>query len=229
MRDILVHLLVKLGLYKPVVNIINRLSFVMQARRMRRDGLNMLEAADKAMSSLGLQAFLTYGALLGAYRNHGFISYDPDIDLGIIELQNSDLLHNTMEKAGFHLQRQIIMAETNKVVEETYIYRKLHLDLFYYIQEGNDLYSVIQHKHESKEWKEANATDGFPCERSYVPMSNFERKEFLGLQIYMPVKTDEWLRAMYSDSYMTPIKNWNDKDYPTRRVYTNERSYRKLF
>ena len=44
----------------------------------------------------------------------------------------------------------------------------------------------------------------------------------------MPVKTDEWLRAIYSDSYMTPIKNWNAKDYKTRIVHTTDRSYRRF-
>ncbi|MCQ2347539.1 MAG: LicD family protein [Paludibacteraceae bacterium] len=229
MRDLVVKILVRIGLYKPIVDIINRAKFEVQARRMKRDGLTMLSAADKVFSEMGIKAFLTYGALLGAYRDHGFISYDPDIDLGILETEVPTNLHEKMEQAGFHLYRQNVMAETKQVVEETYIYKNLHLDIFYYIQEGQDLYSVIQRKHETKEWKEANATDGFPCDRSYVPACEFERREFLGLQIWMPVDTDGWLRAIYSDSYMTPIKNWNAQDgYVTRIIHTEERSYRRL-
>ena len=229
MRDLVVKILVSIGLYKPMVEMINRVKFEVQAHRMKRDGLTMLAAADKVLSEMGVKAFLTYGALLGAYRDHGFISYDPDIDLGILEKEVPTDLHTKMEQAGFHLYRQNVMAGTEQVVEETYIYKNLHLDIFYYIQEGQDLYSVIQRKHETKEWKEANATDGFPCDRSYVPACEFERREFLGLQIWMPVDTDGWLRAIYSDSYMTPIKNWNAKDgYITRIIHTQERSYRRL-
>lgn len=229
MRDLVVKILVRIGLYKSIVDIINRAKFEVQARRMKRDGLTMLSAADKVFSEMGIKAFLTYGALLGAYRDHGFISYDPDIDIGILETEVPTNLHEKMEQAGFHLYRQNVMAETKQVVEETYIYKNLHLDIFYYIQEGQDLYSVIQRKHETKEWKEANATDGFPCDRSYVPACEFERREFLGLQIWMPVDTDGWLRAIYSDSYMTPIKNWNAQDgYVTRIIHTEERSYRRL-
>ena len=106
--------------------------------------------------------------------------------------------------------------------------KKLHLDIFYYFQEGDDYYSIIARKHETKEWKEANATDGFPCDRSYVPMCDFQKQNFLGIQVYMPTKTDEWLRSIYSDSYMTPIKNWNAKDYKTRIVPSEERSYRRI-
>ena len=229
MRDLVVKICVKLGIYRPIVEIINRIKFEVQARRMKRNGLVMLAAADKVFSEMGVKAFLTYGALLGAYRDHGFISYDPDIDLGIVAEDVPETMHQVMAKAGFLLYRQNVLAESKQVVEETYIYNKLHLDIFYYFREGNDFYSVIQRKHETKEWKEANATDGFPCDRSYVPACEFERREFLGLQIWMPVDTDGWLRAIYSDSYMTPIKNWNAKDgYITRIIHTQERSYRRL-
>lgn len=229
MRDFIVKITLKLGIYQQIVELINRVKFNVQARRMRNSGLQMLREADIVLSQLGLKPFLTYGALLGAYREHGFISYDPDIDLGILAEDIPDNLHQKMAEAGFVLYKQGVLADRKTVFEETYIYKKLHLDIFYYFRDGDDLYSIIARRHETKEWKEANATDGFPCDRSYVPASDFERREFLGLQIYMPVKTDEWLRAIYSDSYMTPIKNWEAKDYHTRIVHTANRAYRKYF
>lgn len=229
MRDLIVKIFVKLGLYKPTVELINRVKFEIQARRMRQSGLEMLAAADKAFSSMHVRAFLTYGALLGAFRDHGFISYDPDIDLGILESEAPSDLAAQMAKHGFTLVRENYIGATGQVVEQTYLYKKLHLDIFFYIAEGSDFYSVIQRKHETKEWKEANATDGFPCDRSYVPACDFERRDFLGLKIYMPVDTDGWLRAIYSDSYMTPIKNWTKEGYVTRIIHTQERSYRRLF
>jgi phosphorylcholine metabolism protein LicD len=225
MRDLLVKIALRLGIYQQLVEYINRLKFEVQARRMRRNGLQMLAAAQEALDNMHVRAFLTYGALLGAYRDKGFISYDPDIDLGILAQEIPADLHERMAYAGFKLYKQGVLAN-GQVFEETYIYNKLHLDIFYYFQEGNDYYSIIARKHESKEWKEANATDGFPCDRSYVPACDFEKREFLGLQVYMPIDTDGWLRAIYSDSYMTPIKNWNAKDYKTRIVHTDERSFR---
>lgn len=229
MRDFIVKITLKLGIYQQIVELINRVKFNVQARRMRNSGLQMLREADIVLSQLGLKPFLTYGALLGAYREHGFISYDPDIDLGILAEDIPNNLHQKMAEAGFVLYKQGVLADRKTVFEETYIYKKLHLDIFYYFRDGDDLYSIIARRHETKEWKEANATDGFPCDRSYVPASDFERREFLGLQIYMPVKTDEWLRAIYSDSYMTPIKNWDAKNYKTRIVHTADRAYRKYF
>lgn len=229
MRDFLVKIALKLGVYKHIVEYINRIKFEIQARRMRKNGLEMLDAANHAFASMNIRAFLTYGALLGAYRDKGFISYDPDIDLGVLASEIPSDLHERMAKSGFVLYRQNVLADSGQVFEETYVYKKLHLDIFYYFQEGNDYYSIIARKHETKEWKEANATDGFPCDRSYVPVSDFELQDFLGLKVYMPTKTDEWLRDIYSDSYMTPIKNWSAKDYKTRIIHTEERSYRRFY
>lgn len=227
MRDLVVKIALKLGIYQWIVERINRVKFEVQARKMKRNGLEMLCEADKAFTELGVKAFLTYGCLLGAYRDHGFISYDPDIDLGILAEDIPDNLNEHLAKHGFHVYRQIVLADRKTIAETTYVYKGLHLDVFHYYREGDDFYSIIQRKHETKEWKEANATDGFPCDRSYVPACAFERRDFLGMQTWMPVDTDGWLRAIYSDSYMTPIKNWNAADgYVTRIVKTTDRSYR---
>ena len=228
MRDFIVKILLKLGLYKKVVELINRVKFERQARLMRKSGLAMLEAADRAFSEVGVEAFLTYGCLLGAFREHGFISYDPDIDLGVLADSLPENIHAHMQKHGFIPYRQIVLADGKTIAETTYTYEGLHLDVFYYYREGNDLYSIIQRKHETKEWKEANATDGFPCDRSYVPYCPMERRDFLGLKVFMPVDTDGWLRAIYSDSYMTPVKNWTKEGYITRIIHTEERSYRRF-
>lgn len=229
MRDLLAKLTVRLGLYKPIVECINYFKAEVNSRRIQKQGIEMLAAVTQVFEDINVTAFLTYGVLLGAYRDKGFISYDPDIDLGVLYDELPIDLHEKMADAGFQLHHQAYFKESNTVFEETYIYKKLHLDIFYYFKEGNDYYSVIARKHESKEWKEANATDGFPCDRSYVPICEFEKRDFKGIQIYMPTDTDGWLRAIYSDSYMTPIKNWNAKDYKTRIIHTTERSHRKTF
>ncbi len=229
LRDIVVRILARLGLYKPTVNLINHYKEARQARLMKKNGLEMLREADKALSKANVRGFLSFGTLLGAYRDHNFISYDPDIDLGILAEEATEEMHESLKQAGFRLLRQNYMSSNGQVVEETYEYRGLHLDIFFYYRKGNDFYTVIQRHHESKEWKEANITDGFPADCSYVPLCGFSRHDFLGLNIYMPDDTDGWLRAIYSDTYMTPIKNWNAEEHKTRTVRMKERSYRRYF
>lgn len=229
MRDFIVKILLRLGLYRPMIAFINQIKFKQQVRKMRKNGLEMLQMADQAFTSMGVQAFLTFGTLLGAYRDKGFIAYDPDVDLGVIDGNLPKNMYEVMAKHGFQLCKQNIISETNQVIEDTYIYKGIHLDVFHYFEEGGDYYTLVAQLHEKKDWKEANATDGFPCEKVSVVKTEFQRQNFMNIEVYMPIKTHEWLVDMYSESYMTPIKNWSEDDHKTRRSKSTERSYRKLY
>lgn len=229
MRDFIVKILLRLGLYRPMIAFINQIKFKQQVRKMRKNGLEMLQMADQAFTSMGVQAFLTFGTLLGAYRDKGFIAYDPDVDLGVIDGNLPKNMYEVMAKHGFQLCKQNIISETNQVIEDTYIYKGIHLDVFHYFEEEDDYYTLVAQLHETKDWKEANATDGFPCEKVSVVKTEFQRQNFMNIEVYMPIKTHEWLVDMYSESYMTPIKNWSEDDHKTRRSKSTERSYRKLY
>lgn len=229
MRDFIVKILLRLGLYRPMIAFINQIKFKQQVRKMRKNGLEMLQMADQAFTSMGVQAFLTFGTLLGAYRDKGFIAYDPDVDLGVIDGNLPKNMYEVMAKHGFQLCKQNIISEKNQVIEDTYIYKGIHLDVFHYFEEEDDYYTLVAQLHETKDWKEANATDGFPCEKVSVVKTEFQRQNFMNIDVYMPIKTHEWLVDMYSESYMTPIKNWSEDDHKTRRSKSTERSYRKLY
>ena len=229
MRDFLVKILLICGLYRPMIKIINQIKFKQQVRKMRKNGLEMLSMADKAFNSMGVKAFLSFGTLLGAYRDKGFIAYDPDVDLGVLDANLPENMIEVMAKYGFQLHKQNHIPSTGKVIEDTYIYKGIHLDVFHYFEEDNDYYTLVAQLHETKDWKEANDTDGFPCEKVSVIKTDFHRQPFMGIEVYMPIKTHEWLVDMYSETYMTPIKNWSEAEYKTRRTKSTERSYRKLY
>ena len=188
-----------------------------------------MREANAACEEANVVMFPAFGTLLGALREHGFISYDYDLDVGVSPNVMPEMIHETMQRHGFILTRQTYIPEVgNKVTEETYCRKNVGLDVFYYFSEEEDWYAYCPRKHEYKDWKEANVTDGFPVARSYVPNSEFEKIDFLGISINVPKKAHEWLKDIYSESYMTPIKNWNAKDYKTRIVPTKERCYRKI-
>lgn len=229
MRDFLVKILLICGLYRPMIKIINQIKFKQQVRKMRKNGLEMLSMADKAFNSMGVKAFLSFGTLLGAYRDKSFIAYDPDVDLGVLDANLPENMIEVMAKYGFHLHKQNFIQTTGKVIEDTYIYKGIHLDVFHYFEENNDFYTLVAQLHETKDWKEANANDGFPCEKVPVVKTDFHRQPFMGIEVYMPINTHEWLVDMYSETYMTPIKNWSEEGHKTRRTKSTERSYRKLY
>ena len=229
MRDFIVKILVKLRLYRPAVELLNRIKQFFQARRVRKLGLETLHEADIAFSEAGLIMFPAFGTLLGAWRDHGFISYDFDLDVGVMAKDNLKL-HDIMKQHGFVLAKQTYINQQQEqiVTEETYYYKGVGIDVFYYFEDGDDWFAYCPRKHEYKDWKEANATDGFPVARSYVPKTEFIPYDFYDIKLHIPEKTDQWLRDIYSDSYMTPIKNWKAEDYETRILPTKERCYRRI-
>ena len=231
MRDFVVKILVKMGLYKTAVKYINYVKQYFQARSVKKYGLETLCEADAALTEAGHQMFLIFGTLLGAVREKGFIPFDYDLDVAIVADGPTEEIHRAMRAHNFRMTRQtyIRTEEGDMITEETYRYKGVGIDLYFFFEDGPDWYGYGPRKHEYKEWKEANATDGFPIIRAYVPKSKFSRQDFLGYQFFMPVDTDAWCRALYSDSYMTPIKNWNSTDYKTRNVNKGERCYRRDF
>lgn len=231
MRDFVVEILVKLHLYLPVVNLINRMKFRKMSKLVNEFGLKTLSEMDEAFSSIGVKMCLMYGTLLGAYRNHDFISYDPDIDVSVLADSLPSNYSEILQKHGFKLLKQNYFKKNGQVIEERYERNGIGIDVFMMFSSTDGTFKIYcPRKHEFKEWKEANATDGFPTECQIVDQCDFERQPFLGKTFYFPVKTHEWLTDMYSENYMTPIKNYDDTDPKRRVIFPVEyRAYRRYF
>ena len=83
-REKLVNLSQRIGLYQQAVKIDTALRNRRLKRDFRRHGLEALVQADRALRSAGSFVFLDFGTLLGAYRDKAFIPYDFDLDVGIL-------------------------------------------------------------------------------------------------------------------------------------------------
>lgn len=227
MRDLLVKISMKLGLYKTLVKVGTKFRNKKMAKAFHKYGLETLMLADKIMRSHNAQMFLDYGTLLGAYRDKNFIAHDFDLDVGVLSSQRPDDIVEIMAKYGFSHKREFYVKETGRITEDQFEYKGVQIDFFYYFDRGDDIYCYLANAHETKEWKEANRTDGFPCMLFPCPKMNFVEKEFLGKMVYMPEDTDTWLRKLYGDNYMTPIKDWSDQNRKSYAEMHNERLYRR--
>lgn len=231
MRDLIVKILVKLHLYHFSVNVINRMKSKKMSKYVNKYGLATLCEMDEAFSSVGVKMCLMYGTLLGGYREHGFISYDPDIDVAVRADSLPENYSDVLKKHGFDLIKQNFFKENGQVIEECYRRNGISIDVFMMFPSDDGTIKIYSpRKHEYKEWKEANATDGFPTECQTVDQCDFERQPFMDKSFYFPVKINEWLTDMYSENYMTPIKNYDDTDPKRRVIFPVEyRAYRRYF
>ncbi len=228
-RKYLVYLSRKLGLYQWAV----KQDTLRRERKLKKAfdkyGLEALQQADKAFRSEGSFIFPTFGTLLGAYREKGFIPHDNDLDVGFLYERQPHDVPGLLSKFGFCHIKQYYIKENNKVIEDVYSYKGVQIDFFTYFTTDKDMYCYISRRHEHKDWRKANETDGFPTDLSWVTKSEFSEHHFLGLTLYMPAQTHQWLEEIFGVSFMTPIKNWNAKNHTTRIKHHTERAYRKYF
>ncbi|MCS2220388.1 LicD family protein [Bacteroides thetaiotaomicron] len=55
----------------------------------------------QAMNEVGIPYWLEFGTLLGAVREHSFISHDFDLDVGLFKEDYSDIIREVLKKIWF--------------------------------------------------------------------------------------------------------------------------------
>lgn len=228
MRELIVKIATRIGLYNCLMKLDNKIETRRQNRAFLKYGLEALREAVAATDECGGHLFLAFGSLLGAYREKGFIPFDYDLDTGLLATERSDAMVSAMRRHGFTLMRQYYIKSTDRICEDKYDYKGVHIDVHYFYPEAEgNLFCDLCLPHESKPWREANATDGFPTIIRTVPNSTFSKQDFLGIQVYWPDKVEEWLRTLYGDHFMTPDPKWTMGDHKKRSQSNGERMYRR--
>lgn len=228
MRELVVKIAEFFGLYEFLMKIGNRIEKKRQNKAFAKYGLDALREAVMAAEESGGRLFLAFGSLLGAYREKGFIPFDFDLDTGMMAEERTEDLYAAMLRHGFTMVRQYYIKETGRVCEDKFNYKGVSIDIHYFYHNGNgELFCELCLPHESKPWREANKTDGFPALVRTLCDSSLSRHDFLGVSVFLPDRTEDWLRTLYGPDFMTPNPKWSMDDHKKRSVISEERMYRR--
>lgn len=230
MRDLIVKIALKLGIYKKLVDIDTFFIDRRKSKNFKKYGEEAYIKMDDVCRSLGVQLLPIFGTQLGFIRENGFIPYDNDIDTAIVYNQRPDNLIEALEENGFILETVYYIKGEDKNLIEQYSYKGVHVDIFYLFDYSEeDYFCYIVERHETLNWKEANRTNGFPCHLRPFKKGRIVEKVIFNHKFFIPEKSDEWLRDIYGDSYMTPIKNFVLKEFTDRYIFSDIRLYRKQY
>lgn len=184
--------------------------------------LKVKEALDKN----NITFWLDFGTLLGAVREKDFIKHDLDMDLGILYENDID---KKVEKALGEAEIKKIHEFTldGQIVEQTYEYKGLTFDIFYYSKNEDIMwcYSFSPNEDKTRRIIEKDKTIiyGYDGIKLFVKTRGVEPIMFKGIEYNAPEDPNGYLVENYGKSYMIPNKDWNYMDDPTNRENLEDR------
>lgn len=192
----------------------------------------LLELTDDKLRNAGIDYWLTYGTLLGAYRDHDFIAHDYDIDIALY-WEDRNKIKDLMLAAGMKLKYEVHFGdwENPENIEYRFEYKNTFIDF--------DFYKVSGNMATTSNPSFLPGTNPVPGKKFLVitedlvsPFTGLAEIEFLGRKYKVPANTEEFIIANYGKDYRTPIKNFNYKEHATNiREYTldEKKSYMLVY
>ena len=204
-------------LFRTIYHKILSLRVKNRRKKFHRYSLDALEAFNRCMEENGFTYTLAFGTLLGAIRERNFISHDLDIDVSMWEEDYNPNIKSALSTYGFELLYTYSVDGGHVGREETYIYKGVTLDIFYFysdLQKMPYCCDFIQFPDTQSMSDSINKHGGLLPRKIYLPLSK-ERIliPFKHLKLYAPINYEEVLKFRYGSDYMIPNKNWSPVDH----------------
>lgn len=194
------------GLYKIYEKMFWTLVIKRRNKGLHQKGYLYLSKIDDVMEKYGIDYFITYGTLLGIIREGEFISYDDDIDLGIIKNERFswDKLEQAMAEIG--MEKKIQFRLNGELTEQTYRVENLSVDLFLYEEKEGKSVSYVYYQEEGKEYEK----DVFSVSQNVTSLIERTKKiEIKGRMFSVPKHPELFLEEIYGSDWRVPIAGWS--------------------
>lgn len=204
--------LLSIGYYSKYRN--NR-ALLKQSSLMHEFGLEILDLFHRISFEQNKAIWLEFGSLLGAYRDHSFIKYDYDMDLGMyqdqydLDFENSLIMNGFKKKHFFYQYRE----GARFLTEVTWEYNGFQIDIFLCTSDGGKRHIFCYDKQDD----EAFAENKWMFREYTIPEAcPLVKLDLAGMECNAPADPKKCLETYYGDSFMTPIADWTPSESTKR-------------
>lgn len=176
-----------------------------QSKQVEKFGLESIQKIEGTLDSLSIIYFADCGTLLGVIRNHKLITWDPDIDYGIVVNKEFDWkkLEAGMEKNGYKKIKEWHVDDF--ITEQTYTTGNMAFDVFAHYPEKDILISYGFQKKPGEKYAE---NEYGVYEFRTCPIKKIRKESLQGLTVNVPDNAEEYLAFLYNDDWREPNPNW---------------------
>lgn len=170
-------------------------------------GLDTIMAVEEALSGTDICYFADYGTLLGIIRDNKLISWDDDIDYGILADDSFDWkgFEKQLSLFGFRKIKEFKYKET--ITEQTYQKGQLSVDFF---SHKNNKEHCISHLYYRKDDFIYHSKYEYHVRVCKCHRINHTKQIFFeGIRVNVPENAEELLADIYTESWRIPDINWN--------------------
>lgn len=181
-----------------------------QRKKFHKGCKELLFKVDDILKENGIPYWLTYGTLLGAYREHNFIAHDYDLDVAL-DIRYLEKIKPLMLANGLKLKFEVHFGswENPQNVEYRFEYNQAFIDFDFYIVSEHSAYTYNPMLVKNIDYQEKNKLLPVIVEKIDNPFEGLASFSFLGREFMVPSNTEEFIIANYGPNWRTPIKDFD--------------------
>ena len=178
---------------------------------LRKYGNYLLKKINLVMNKycINSQWFVDFGTLLGTIREEKFLKTDDDIDIGIVWIDNLNLIINNIisEFTNYKIKYCAWNGFLNNVTTYKFKFKHIFIEIHIYYEHNENLETYI-HITNGQIKIDETTTKNIIYKLSYPKVSKIIIKKINKIFVPVPQNYDSFLSLKYGDNWMIKDKNW---------------------
>lgn len=192
-------------------------------KKLKKFGNELAKTLFEALANKPITYFFTFGSLLGLVREGHFISYDDDMDVGIINsgVNTLQILESCLLPKGF--KKLHSFSVNGQIQEVAFSWKGLKVDFFLYTI--IDSCTMITYEFVRRQGGNYAKNEFSVAKISATPIKSTIIKNINGINYMLPYPEGQYLAETYGETWRTPDPNWVATNNPRWGIMENTIGY----